>query len=301
METLESLGKRISTTKDLQSIVRSMKSLAAVSVRQYERMAIAQSDYNRTIEYGLQILLREAPLLVDKASPVGGRTVAIVFGSDHGLCGRFNEQISQFARKEMHRCAPDARERIYFAIGVQPAIRLESLGERIDAQMNLPGSPSGLAAVARDILVRVDAWQGDMGVERVLLFRSIRTADTTASPTMIQLLPLDVQWLQELSERPWPSPVLPTHSMDRDALLASLIREHLFASIFRAAAESMASEHATRLASMQAAERNIKERLEEMGSAFRRQRQEAITAELLDLVAGYETLKPTSPDDTTKV
>jgi F-type H+-transporting ATPase subunit gamma len=69
-----------------------------------------------------------------------------------------------------------------------------------------------------------------------------------------------------------------------------LIRERLFVTIFRAGAEFMASEHATRLASMQAAERNIQEHLEEMTGAFRRRRQQAITEELLDVVAGFETL-----------
>jgi F-type H+-transporting ATPase subunit gamma len=78
--------------------------------------------------------------------------------------------------------------------------------------------------------------------------------------------------------------------MDSQALLSSLVREHLFVSIFRAGAESMASEHATRLAAMQAAERNIGEHLDEMNGVFHRARQQAITEELLDIISGYETL-----------
>ena len=86
------------------------------------------------------------------------------------------------------------------------------------------------------------------------------------------------------------------HRMEGPALFSALVREHLFVSIFRAAAESTASEHATRLASMQAAERNIQEHLQEMTGAFRRQRQQAITEELLDVVAGFETLQPADVD-----
>ncbi|MEZ5906863.1 MAG: F0F1 ATP synthase subunit gamma, partial [Geminicoccaceae bacterium] len=53
------------------------------------------------------------------------------------------------------------------------------------------------------------------------------------------------------------------------------------------------SEHATRLAAMQAAERNIEERLGEMNAEYRHKRQDSITEELLDLVSGFEALNPT--------
>jgi F-type H+-transporting ATPase subunit gamma len=79
--------------------------------------------------------------------------------------------------------------------------------------------------------------------------------------------------------------------MDLQRSLSSLIREHLFVTIFRAGAESMASEHVTRLASMQAADRNIQQHLEEMTGTFRRRRQQDITEELIDITAGFGTLR----------
>ncbi len=73
-------------------------------------------------------------------------------------------------------------------------------------------------------------------------------------------------------------------------MLPALLREWLFVELFRACAESLASEHASRLLAMQAAERNIADRLAELNTAYRQQRQEAITAELLDVAAGFEVL-----------
>ena len=296
METLEALGKRIATTKDLQSIVRTMKSLSAVSIRQYEQAAAALMEYNRTIELGLQVLLRERPVPDAMRAQPELATAAIVFGSDHGLCGRFNEQIGRFAHAEMRKRIAVARDRVYLAVGGQAATRLESLNERIDECFFLPGAVKGLTATAHAILLKIDTWQTGRGIGRVLLFHNARAADSTAAPAMVQLLPLDVGWLDRIAARHWPSRVLPTHTMDSQALFASLIREHLFVSIYRAGAESMASEHATRLASMQAAERNIQEHLEEMSGAFRRRRQEAITEELLDIVGGYESLRQAHAD-----
>jgi F-type H+-transporting ATPase subunit gamma len=64
----------------------------------------------------------------------------------------------------------------------------------------------------------------------------------------------------------------------------------LFISIFRACAESLASENASRLAAMQRAEKNIDDLQEKLGREFNRLRQSAIDEELFDVVAGYELL-----------
>jgi F-type H+-transporting ATPase subunit gamma len=84
--------------------------------------------------------------------------------------------------------------------------------------------------------------------------------------------------------------VLPEHTLDAERLLAALIRQHLFVGLFRACAESLASEHQMRLRAMQAAERNIQDRMEELVFAFRNHRQDAIDAELLDIGAGFEAV-----------
>lgn len=65
-----------------------------------------------------------------------------------------------------------------------------------------------------------------------------------------------------------------------------------FLSLYRAAVESLASENAARLASMQAAEKNIEERLGDLQANYRQQRQNSITEELLDIVSGFEALNP---------
>lgn len=76
--------------------------------------------------------------------------------------------------------------------------------------------------------------------------------------------------------------------MDPEALLAALIRQHLFATLYRAVAASLASEHASRLAAMQIAERHIEEQLAGMMTENHQKRQEEITDELLDITSGFE-------------
>jgi F-type H+-transporting ATPase subunit gamma len=80
-------------------------------------------------------------------------------------------------------------------------------------------------------------------------------------------------------------------TMDETDLLRALIREYLFVSLYRAFAESLASENASQLRSMQVAKRNIEDRLRASPAESRQLRQETITSELLDSIAAFEALR----------
>jgi F-type H+-transporting ATPase subunit gamma len=72
--------------------------------------------------------------------------------------------------------------------------------------------------------------------------------------------------------------------------MRSLIREYLFISLFRACAESLASENASRLAAMERADTNINDLLAQLHGTFHRLRQSSIDEELFDVIAGFEAL-----------
>jgi F-type H+-transporting ATPase subunit gamma len=291
MQTLEELSRRIATTEDLYAIVRTMKSLAAVSIRQYEAAVAALRDYSRTIELALRAVLRDRPAMLPAAASPGGPAAVVVFGSEHGLCGRFNDEVARFAHERLRELDARGTPRRCLAVGARAGARLDALDEAVDERLSLPGSVSGLAALAQAVLVQVDAWGAVDGLGRVLLVHQRRAGEAVAVPHMRQLLPLSPERLRNLAARPWPSRRLPTFSIDVERLLPAIIRQYLFSSVYRAAAESLASEHASRLASMQAAERSIEERLDEQQAEFRRRRQETITEELLDIVTGFEAAR----------
>ena len=74
------------------------------------------------------------------------------------------------------------------------------------------------------------------------------------------------------------------------ATVRALVREYLFVSLFRACAESLASENASRLAAMRRADRNIGELLESLSTTFHTVRQNGIDEELFDVISGFEAL-----------
>src|SRR5665811_1872096 len=89
----------------LQSVVRTMKAVAASSIGQYEKSVRALAEYYRTVELGLGACFREsapAPLIAGrKRQPVTGAIGAVVFGSDQGLVGQFNDVVAEHAVKTL--------------------------------------------------------------------------------------------------------------------------------------------------------------------------------------------------------
>jgi F-type H+-transporting ATPase subunit gamma len=111
---------------------------------------------------------------------------------------------------------------------------------------------------------------------------------------------LNQKWRKSLIDLKWPTSNLPeiivqveepsSFKKGQNATLRAFIREYIFVSIFRACAESLASENASRLAAMQRADKNIEDLLVSLNGTFHRSRQSEIDDELFDVVAGFETL-----------
>jgi len=176
-------------------------------------------------------------------------------------------------------------DRIALAVGARVAGRLEDGGCTVVRQFPMPGTVAGIAAAVQELLLAIEALGGQV---RIVHHRP--AAPAGSRPEQLQLLPVDRDWLRSLAERKWVSRTLPAFTMDWRELFSALIRQHLFVALYRALAESMASENASRLASMRAAERNIQEHLSRLSAAYHQSRQQAITEELLDIVAGFEAL-----------
>ncbi|HVY66826.1 MAG TPA: F0F1 ATP synthase subunit gamma [Gammaproteobacteria bacterium] len=289
MDSLEQLRRRLGVFDDLGEIVRTMKAFAAVSVRQYEQAVESLAVYSRTVELSLHVVLRTMPPpAAEPARPAS--TAAVVFGSDHGLCGHFNEEIAAYALRRLSGAGPAGARAHVLGVGTRAAELLADAGLVPAAQMPMPGSAAGITATVRQILLNIDAWQLEAGLPRVVLLHNRPLPGNRYEPLELQLLPVDLAALRAAGHR-WDSRSLPTYTMDREQLFAALLRQHLFVTVFRACAQSLAAENAARLAAMEAAERNLRDRHEELLGEFQRRRQDTITAEILDIVSGYETLQ----------
>ena len=288
---MASLRRKISSAGDLQSVVRTMKALAASSISQYEQSARALADYYRTVELGLSICVRKSAPAA-RMTEVRGRTDeaivgAVVFGSDQGLVGQFNDVVADFAVKTL-ATLPGAPQ--VWAVGERVHGRLSDAGLPLVGLFAVPNSVKAITPIVGQILIESETRHSQDEVTELHLFYNRPTSGAVYAPVSQRLLPLDETWRRKLAELPWPTGNLPEVMGGGTATLRMLIREYLFVSLFRACAESLASENASRLAAMQRADKNIDELLEDLNRTFHRLRQSGIDEELFDVISGFEAL-----------
>ena len=290
-ETTASLRRQIDGAGDLQSVVRTMKAVAASSVGQYENSVLALGDYYRTVELGLGVCLRSTGSPTSTSArarqPDAGAIGAVVFGSDQGLVGRFNDAVADYAIAAL--ADPPGETRVW-AVGERAHARLADAGLQLMGLFSVPNSVEGITPLVGRILVESESLRGRGDITELHLFYNRPTSGAAYAPVSQRLLPLDENWSRKPAKRPWPTQNLPEVIGDRVATLRALIREYLFVSLFRACAESLASENASRLAAMQRADRNIDELLEDLTRTFHRLRQSGIDEELFDVISGFEAL-----------
>jgi F-type H+-transporting ATPase subunit gamma len=290
-DTTASLSRKINSAGDLQAVVRTMKALAASSIGQYEQSVRALGDYYRTVELGLSLCFRgagsAAALTGEPRSMDAGAIGAVVFGSDQGLVGQFNDAVAEYALKTL--VALPGKPQVW-AVGERVHASLADAGLPLMGLYSVPNSVKAITPLVGEILVESETRRSRGEVAELHLFYNSPAPRAVYAPVSQRLLPLDATWRRQLAERPWPTGNLPEVMGGGTATLRALIREYLFVSLFRACAESLASENASRLAAMQRADKNIDELLDNLNGSFHRLRQSGIDEELFDVIAGFEAL-----------
>lgn len=305
------LRRKIRSAGDLQSVVRTMKALAASGIGQYEEAVRALAGYHRTVELGLGACLRQggpAALAVERegraaagangasgasgAAGTIGTIGAIVFGSDQGLVGRFNDVVADCAVNTLAALSGDPR---VWAVGERVHARLADAGLPPARLFAVPGSVRSIAPLVGEIQIESEGHGAGGEVAQLFVFHNRPLSGSLYEPVSQRLLPLDLAWLHRQAGVRWPTRSPPEVVCGAAVTLRTLLREYLFISLFRACAESLASENASRLAAMERADQNIDELLATLQGAFHRVRQGGIDEELFDVVTGFEALSAAVP------
>jgi F-type H+-transporting ATPase subunit gamma len=290
-DTTTSLTRKINSAGDLQSVVRTMKALAASSIGQYEKSVHALADYYRTVELGLSACLRESEptvMVVPRKGQVNEADIgAVVFGSDQGLVGKFNEAVADFAIQTLSSL--HGKPHIW-AVGERVGARLTDAGLPVMGLFTVPNCVQAITPLVDQIQIESEAHRAKGEYVRLYVFHNCPRSGALYEPVSQRLLPLDAQWERAQAKVRWLTKNRPEILCGGAATLRALIRGYLFISLFRACAESLAAENTSRLAAMQRAEKNIDELLENLTRSFHRLRQTSIDEELFDVISGFEAL-----------
>ena len=191
-DTLASLRRKISGAGDLESVVRSMKALAAASIGQYEKSVLALADYYRTVELGLVVCLRKQGMAAaEQAGPcsAAAKTVcAIVFGSDQGLVGQFNDVLADFVVTALNALPGEKK---VWAVGERIHARLADAGLAPVGLFAVPTSVNAITPLVGQILVESEAHHGTGEIGQLYLFHNGPRSGAAYEPVSQRLLPLD--------------------------------------------------------------------------------------------------------------
>ena len=287
-DNLDALRRQLGAAADLKSVVRAMKALAASSLGEYEKSVLSLRDYSRAIEQGLIACGLQSPGYLPAPQRASGATAVgiVIFGSDQGLVGQFNEIIAEFLQAKF----PGSTKLHIWAIGERVADTLTEKGFEIQL-FELPTAIQSIGLLIGHVLVAIQGFQEKANSLEIHVIRHRPTTGSTYEPYSQLLLPLDKQWWS-INVKKWPTNQIPQTIAPPTTTFAALVREYIFVSLFQACAESLASENASRLVGMQRAEKNIDELSLALTQQFHRLRQSSIDEELFDVVSGFQSLSP---------
>ncbi len=298
MQTLEGLKRKIVTVNDLLSVVKTMKSLAALNIRTYENAVASLGEYERVVTLGWRSLI-PGRVRLPRLSP-GGLCLLFVVGSDQGMCGQFNEAAADQARATADEQRAQGREVLVWTSGERIRAALEDQNLAPARHFSLPGSLPGISEQIGALLqAYAQLHQKGQSVRFYLTHNHIR-GQSSYEPETFQLFPFDMAWLEQLGGEGWPGRCIPLPGPGVERLFRDLLEQYLFIALYRAFALSMAAENAARLAAMQAAEKNIQELEENLQAGYRETRQNAITEELIDVVSGFVALEEEEEEEGNK-
>ncbi len=293
MDTLENLRSKTEGAKDLKSVVSAMKAMAASNIVQYETAVSSLADYFHTIALGIVAYFK-----AEKITSINQNTLsknkdkevicAIVFGSDQGLVAQFNDSMANFVSTSL-KDLPGKKE--IWAVGERVQLLLSDEGFNTSKLYPVPNDINAVTPLVTEILNRSQDSQKKEEISSFYIFHNKPNPGAGYTPVMQRFLPLDEKWKESIQQMQWPTKLPPQIAGGVKPTLVALINGYLFASLFKASVESLASENASRLDAMQRAEKNITDLLEDLGKKYHRLRQSSIDEELFDVVSGFETLK----------
>lgn len=290
-QILHELQEKIGKVKKLNSVVRIMKNLSAAQVIPYRQAVKSMNDYDRMVRLGFRACLEASEEIhehLETQRMEAANTGVIVFGSDRGMAGQFNEIITEFALEEIKKYTG---EKYIWGIGERVHAKLKMNFNNLPMLLNLPNSVEGMADFVGALAEQVELAREKQGVGKLYVIYNKLVSEWSYQPIAAKVLPLEAGRIYLEEKNKWPTKQVPEVIGGKLNTFIHLLREYIFVSFYKACAESIASENASRLAAMIEAEKNIKKLIISLQKQYFQDRQKNIDDELFDIISGFESTK----------
>ncbi len=292
---------RIGSVKNIQKITRAMEMVAAARLRRAEQRIAALRPYAGAIRRMTRQAAEAAgssevsglPILSEHASE--DKIALLLVTGDRGLAGAFNSQIVRAGLRAGREYEGDGRSVVYSAAGRRGVSTLTFRGkDPVGRYVGFTDRPA--YADARVIAEDLMAAYIDGKADRVEIFYNGYISPLTQEVRRETLLPLQQATILGDDDEDEPSGegrrsrALVEYEPDAKDILARLVPDYVEISVYRALLESTASEHGARMTAMRNASENAGELIEDLTLEMNRARQAEITQEIMEVVAGAESL-----------
>ncbi len=282
MASIKDLKKRIGSVKNTQQTTKAMKLVSAAKLRRAQDAILNQRPYAREIAATMALVSSGDDVAAANAAQT---TLALVISSDRGLCGGYNSGVVKAAQKFAASEAALGRKVIWAYVGKKAADLLRS-------------------RVEGEILLREEFGK------RVAVKNASQIASTLYSAftegRCDRVVIIFNQFINVMSQVVQTQGVLPIAKEDADVarssdnvkfvpsrkdLYEALRGQYLVAQVYRGLLDAQASEHGARMSAMENATKNAGDMIRKLTLQFNKQRQAAITKELLEIISGSESQK----------
>jgi F-type H+-transporting ATPase subunit gamma len=295
MASLKALKIRIGSVKSTQKITKALKMVAAAKLRRAQQGAEAGRPYATRLTDVVTSLAGRITVGPQSPRLIAGtgsdqRHLIVVATGDRGLAGAFNTNIVRAVRRQAEDLLAQGKDVRFYLVGrkSRPVLTRFFGADRIVGQYDTSEMKSPTyahaQAVAAEVMRRFDAGEFDVAHLAFSNFRSVLVQE----PRVDQIIPVRPAAANDTG-----APIAAAaveYEPDEEEILASLLPRNVAVQIYRALLENQAGFYGSQMTAMDNATRNAGDTINRLSIQYNRQRQAAITTELVEIISGAEAL-----------
>ena len=293
MASLKALKMRIGSVKSTQKITKALKMVAAAKLRRAQAGAEAGRPYATRLTQVVASLASRITVGPQSPKLIAGtgsdqRHLIVVATSDRGLAGAFNTNIVRAVRREAEVLIAQGKDVKFLIVGRKSRPVLQRFypkaiaGQHDTSAMKNPAYADA-QAIAAEVIRRFEAGEFDVAHLAYSNFKSVLTQE----PAVDQIIPVKPAAANDAA--PVASAAV-EYEPDEEAILADLLPRNVTIQIYRALLENQAGFYGSQMTAMDNATRNAGDTINKLSIKYNRQRQAAITTELVEIISGAEAL-----------
>ena len=303
MAGLKELRNRLNSVRSTEKITTAMKLVAASRLRKATTSLEKNSDYTNLLENTVARILLSyrkeekekkirhilPPLFIGKQNPQN--YVLIVFSSERGLCGNYNQTVAKTAVKRLNELKKQGKNIKIVCYGKKAYDILKKNHRELIVHHEASFASGGIFySEAIEMIDKIIKLTKDGGFDVCEIIHSHFKSAANRKTGAWQLYPLQTQDFESDENLDHVADAYFDYKPSREEILDIAAQKLLINRLFAVMLSAEASEQSARMIAMDNATQNAKEMITNLTLQYNTIRQSAITTELNEIISGAEAI-----------